>query len=249
MSSNLHLTRNLDSTRPAVLMIPGGMATPPAVFDGVEKEIPWQSAVIDWSISPGPWDIVALGNRVLQFIEETGLTKVVIAAYSAGGVMALQAAIADENHRIAGLLLSNTGPCAVGHGDPDLPKRIQEQWFSMELFETFLKRCFARPVDPGLRETMLAHARTVHKEVVYQSSKTLREHDLRPELKQIACPVVIAHGSLDKARTLEHVKMLTDGIADTEVFLLDGGHTIMVEDHENWVEKLNYLIQKTERKN
>jgi len=40
------------------------------------------------------------------------------------------------------------------------------------------------------------------------------------------------------------VKMLTDGIADTEVFLLNGGHTIMVEDHDTWVEKLNYLIQK-----
>lgn len=248
MSSNLNLIGKLDPAKPAVFMIPGGMATPPAVFDGVGGEIPWQSAVVDWSTSPGPWDIVELGNRVTQLIEEMGLEKVVIAAYSAGGVMALQAAIADENHRIVGLLLSNTGPCAVGHGDPDLPKRIQEQWFSMELFETFLKRCFARPVDPALREKMLAYAQKVGKEVVYQSSKTLREHDLRPNLNKISCPVVIAHGSLDKARTLEHVKMLTDGIADTEIFLLDGGHTIMVEDHENWVEKLNYLIHKTERR-
>ena len=158
--------------------------------------------------------------------------------------MALQAAIADEEQRIAGLLLSNTGPCAIGHGDPDLPKRIQEQWFSMELFEPFISRCFARPVDPALKEKMIGYAKQVDKETVYQSSKTLREHDLRPDLGKIACPVVIAHGSLDKARTLEHVKMLTDGIADTEVFLLNGGHTIMVEDRDNWVEKLNYLIQK-----
>lgn len=247
MSSNLKITETLDCTKPAVLMIPGGMATPPAVFDGIAQEIPWQSAVIDWSRSPGPWDIVELGNRVAELIEELGLTRVVVAGYSAGGVMAIQSAIADENHRIAGLLLSNTGPCAIGHGDPDLPKRIQEQWFSMELFDPFMARCFSGPVDPQLREKMIAYARQVDKEVVYQSSKTLREHDLRPNLGKITCPVVIAHGSLDKTRTMEHVKMLTDGIPDTEVFLLNGGHTIMVEDHENWVEKLNYLIQKVDK--
>lgn len=247
MASQLKITRQLNPERPAVLFIPGGMATPPAVFDGIEDEIPWQSAVIDWSTSPGPWDIVDLGNRVTELIKELGLERVVLAAYSAGGVMAIQAAIADEEHRIAGMLLSNTGPCAIGHGDPDLPKRIKEQWFSMELFEPFLVRCFSRPVDPALREKMLEYAKTVDKEAVYQSSKTLREHDLRPGLSKITCPVVIAHGSLDKARTLEHVKMLTDGIPDTEVFLLNGGHTIMVEDHDNWVEKLNYLIQKVDK--
>lgn len=247
MSSNLKITETLDPSKPAVLLIPGGMGMPPAVFDGVAQEIPWQSAVIDWCRSPGPWDIVVLGNRVTELIEELGLTKVIVAGYSAGGIMATQAAIADENHRIAGLLLSNTGPCAVGHGDPDLPSRIQEQWFSMELFEPFMTRCFARPLDPQLREKMIAYASQVDKEVVYQASKTLREHDLRPNLGKISCPVVIAHGSLDKARTMEHVKMLTDGIPNTEVFLLDGGHTIMVEDHEGWVEKLNYLILKVDK--
>lgn len=246
MAGNLNLTKTLNNELPAVLMIPGGMGTSPAVFDGVGDEIPWQSAVIDWSTSPGPWDIVELGNRVVDLIEELGLKKVILAGYSAGGVMALQAAIADQNHRIAGMLLSNTGPCAIGHGDPDLPKRIQEQWFSMELYEPFMDRCFARPVDPKLKAEMLAYAKNIDKEVVYQSSKTLREHDLRPGLSRITCPVVIAHGSLDKTRTMAHVKMMTDGIADTEVFLLDGGHTIMVEDHDGWVEKLNYLIQKVD---
>ncbi|MCD7906830.1 MAG: alpha/beta fold hydrolase [Clostridium sp.] len=181
---------------------------------------------------------------ILILALSVGVKRVILAAYSAGGVMALQAAITDSEHLIAGLLLSNTGPCAIGHGDPDLPKRIQEQWFSMELFEPFISRCFSRPVDPALKEKMIEYAREVDKETVYQASTTLREHDLRPDLPKISCPVMIAHGSLDKARTMEHVKMLTDGIADTEVFLLNGGHTIMVEDHDTWVEKLNYLIQK-----
>ena len=79
MASQLKITRQLDPNRPAVLFIPGGMATPPAVFDGIENEIPWQSAVIDWSTSPGPWDIVVLGNRVLELITELDLKRVVLA--------------------------------------------------------------------------------------------------------------------------------------------------------------------------
>lgn len=248
MASNLNLIGKITPGLPAVLLIPGGMGTSPAVFDGIGEKLLWQSAVVDWSTSPGPWDIVELGNRVAELVTELDIPCAAIAGYSAGGVMAIQAAIADVHKKIGGLLLSNTGPCAIGHGDPDLPKRIQEQWFSMELYEPFMARCFARPIDPELKEKMVEYASKVDKEVVYQSSKTLREHDLRPGLSKITCPVVIAHGSLDKTRTMTHVQMLTDGIADTEVFLLDGGHTIMVEDRENWVDKLNYLIQKAEKK-
>lgn len=244
MISNLKLTRPLKPGYPAVLFIPGGMATPPAVFDGIEQQIPWQSAVIEWSKSSGPWDILVLGNRVIKMVEEAGLERVLLAAYSAGGVMALQAAINDRNHRIAGMLLSNTGPCTIGHGDPHLPERIQVEWFSMKLLAPFIARCFSQPVEPALKKKIIDYAKTVAKEVVYQSSKTLREHDLRPLLHKITCPVVIAHGILDQIRTMEHVKMLTSGIKNTEVFMLNGGHTIMVEDRSGWVDKLNYLIQR-----
>ncbi len=244
MSSQLKHIGDLVSGKPAVLFIPGGMATPPLVYDGIEKMIPVQSAQIDWSISEGPWDVKELGNRVLSFVIEQDLGPTILAGYSAGGVIAQQAAIADKTGRIAGLLLSNTGPCAIGHGDPNLPNRVRKQWFSAELYDRFLARCFSGEIDPVLREKIIAYAKQVKMEVVYQSTKTLREHDLRPCLSRIACPVVIAHGILDKTRTKEHVRMLVEGISDTEVVYLNGGHTIMVEDRENWVRTLNHLIKK-----
>ena len=86
------------------------------------------------------------------------------------------------------------------------------------------------------------YARQIPVNVVYEAAKTLREHDLRPQLGKITCPVVIAHGILDRTRTLEHVRMITDGVKDTQVHLLDGGHTIMVEDRDEWVAILNCLI-------
>ncbi len=90
--------------------------------------------------------------------------------------MAIQAAIiADEEHRSRACYSPTTGPAPSASGDPDLPKRIKEQWFSMELFEPFLVRCFSRPVDPALRKKCSSTRKTVDKEAVYQSSKTLRE--------------------------------------------------------------------------
>lgn len=244
MASDLNYIGDLQKGRLTVLMIPGGMATSPAVFEGIGELLPCQSAVIDWSRSPGPWDVLTIGDRTLELVRELELGPVILAGYSAGGVIAMEAAIQDQDQRIAGLLLSNTGPCTVGHGDPDLPARIMGHWFSMELFEPFLDRCFAFPIEPGLRETLVEYARQVPVEVVYQAAKTLREHDLRPQLGKITCPVVVAHGILDRTRTLEHVRMITDGVKDTQVYLLDGGHTIMVEDREEWVAVLKCLIEQ-----
>ena len=41
--------------------------------------------------------------------------------------------------------------------------------------------------------------------------------------------------------------MMQEGISDVEINLLNGGHTIMAEDREQWVLILNKLIQKVER--
>ena len=242
MASHLNYIGDLQKGCLTVLMIPGGMATSPAVYEGIGETLACQSAVIDWSRSPGPWDVLDIGDRTLELVKELELGPVILAGYSAGGVIAMEAAIQDRENRISGLLLSNTGPCTVGHGDPDLPKRILGRWFSMELFEPFLDRCFAFPIDPALREKLLDYARQIPVNVVYEAAKTLREHDLRPRLEKITCPVVIAHGILDRTRTLEHVRMITDGVKDTQVHLLDGGHTIMVEDRDEWVAILNCLI-------
>lgn len=243
----LNYIGELEKKKPAVLLVPGGMATSPAVFEGIGSMIPWQSAVIDWSRSEGPWDVTEVGKRLLELIHSLDLGPVIAAGYSAGGMIVMQAGISDEDGRIAGLLLSNTGPCSEGHGDPDLPERILKQWFSMELYEPFLNRCFAFPIDPDLKEKLVRYAKTVPAEVVYQAAVSVRQHDLRPQLGKIKCPVIVAHGILDKTRTMEHVKMLQDHIAGCSVRQLYGGHTIVVEDRKHWVEALKDLIREVQQ--
>ena len=47
MASHLNYIGDLQKGRPTVLMIPGGMATSPAVYEGIGETLACQSAVID----------------------------------------------------------------------------------------------------------------------------------------------------------------------------------------------------------
>lgn len=241
--SKLEYVGRLLPGKPTVLMIPGGL-TSPTVFAGLGSEIACQSAVIDWNRSVGPWDVVEVGKRVLLLIRELSLGPTVLCGYSAGGIISMAAAIYDEECAICGMLLSNTGACAIGHGDYDFPQRVEHNWPSTELLSAFLARCFARPIENELKKELTSYALSLEKEAILQSTISCRVHDLRGELHKIKCPVVIAHGRLDATRREEHVRQMVEGIKDTEVFWLDGGHTIMQEDRENYVKVLQYLLYK-----
>ncbi len=233
--------------RPTILMIPGGMGTSPAVYRHIAHRLECAWVILDWARSPGPWDVRELGKRLLRWVEEQSFGPVILAGYSAGGVIAMEAAIRDRAGKIAGLMLSNTGPCAIGHGQADRPQQILKYWFSREYYEDFLKSCFAFPIAPAFQAELMEYASQIPMDVVYEAAKTLREYDLRPELYRIHCPVTVAHGKLDKNRTLEHVRMLKEGIPQARVYLLHGGHTIMVDDPGSWLALLKQLMKTAGR--
>lgn len=78
--------------------------------------------------SDGPWELDIIGERVLELIVQLGLGPVILCGYSSGGVIALSAALRDEEGRINGLMISNTGANTKGHSDPNLPNQIRDHW-------------------------------------------------------------------------------------------------------------------------
>ena len=228
--------------KPTVLLLPGSL-TSPCVYDQVECDSFFQLAGIDYCTSEGPWDVTTLGKRVIEMIDELQLGPTVLAGYSAGGVIAMAAAsIAPE--KISGLMLSNTGPCGKGHGDPSFPQKILDNWGSEEFERSFFTRCFSRPVPPLLYKRLQAYIRTVDPQAAYEISLSLRNVDFRQDLTHYHHPVVIAHGKADTSRTIAHVEMMKTAMPQAEVFLLDGGHTIMVENKQDWQKAFDHLLQK-----
>lgn len=228
---------------PTVLFIPGAM-TNPNVFAGFANYLPCQSAIIDWNNSEGPWQVDVIGRRVLELIDKKKLGPTVLAGYSWGGVVSLAAAIFDKKDRVKGIMVADTGACAIGHGDPDFPQKLERRWPDKELFRMFSARCFARPITRGLYQQLEDYAMALGKDTVCQAAHSVREADFRDRLDQITCPVQILHGLRDQSRSKRHAEILAAGIEGAELFWLDCGHTPMVELHEEYLQKLLYFIDR-----
>lgn len=242
----LKIVGKVQKNKPTVLFLSGGMVTP-AVYDQVEGDGTFQFIAIDYCQSEGPWELTGLGKRVGQYIVEAELGPTVLVGWSAGGVIAMAAA-SQYPERIAGMLLSNTGPCATNHGKMDVPQKIQQRWGETSLYEEFIDGWFSRPVPPFLREKMIAYMSSLEKECAFQITTSVRSVDYREPLKNFHAPVVVAHGNLDKGRTTEHVKMICESMPQTEVFLFEAGHTSVVENRPEWQKAFNYLLDKVHTK-
>ena len=243
MKPILEYIGNLHSNLPTVLFIPGAI-TSPSVFAGLANYLPCQSAIIDWNHSSGPWKIESVAERVLELIEVLQLGPTILAGYSWGGVVCIAAAIRDEKSRVKGIMIADTGACALHHGDPTFPKRLEAQWPDKELFRTFSKRCYARPITLGYYQQLEDYAMSLDKNTVCEAAYSVRECDLRGQLNEISCPTLILHGTRDQSRNKEHALELAENISDSELFWLDCGHTPMIEVHEEYLQKLQYFIEK-----
>lgn len=240
MISELRVIGEIAPGRPTVLFIAGSMIDP-CVYDQVEIPANFCAGKVDFYHSPGPYDAASIAAQILQYRRKKQLGPLVLVGYSAGGVIAMSAACQSPGE-VDGLLLSNTGPCTLDHGDPNLPKRILEQWDEPDFRESFLARCFHRPIPPFLRLRLLAYMDTIDRQAAHDLSRSLRELDLREALVKVTCPVVIAHGIDDRTRPVTHAQMLKDCLPQADLRLIPGGHTVMVENKSGWQAALDELL-------
>lgn len=58
--------------------------------------------------------------------------------------------------------------------------------------------------------------------------------------------IYLAHGTLDKSRTMDHVNMILEAMPQTEVHFMEAGHTSVVESKAEWQAALSALLKKVE---
>lgn len=234
---------SLQPQQPTVLMLAGGM-TNPAIFDEIAKQLPVQYAQIDWLGSPAPWDVVSVGKNLYQFIVDNNLGPTVLIGYSASGPICMQAAIEDKTQRIVGLAINNTGLNTANHGDPNLPQKILDNWGDTEYHQQFINRCFAFPIPEAINSKLMNYILNMNKQAAYDGSYYLRQTDLLPQAHAVTCPVLITHGILDKARTIENALLMKQSLPNASLYFLHGGHTIFVEAEQEYLFLLKSFLQK-----
>ncbi|MBQ8089492.1 MAG: alpha/beta hydrolase [Pyramidobacter sp.] len=237
----LKLIGTLEAGRPTVLFLSGANVSP-CVFERVESDGVFQFAAVDYCQSDGPWNLPDLGRRVCELIRELELGPTALAGWSAGGGIAMAAAV-YEPELIAGLFLSNTGPTGKGHGNPDFPQQILDRWGEAGFFEKLLRGWFSRPLPPLLHARLYDYIASVKRECAHELAVSVRSVDFREGLRAYRGPVTLAHGVLDKARTPAHVEMMTSSMPQARVFWLENaGHASVVENAPAWQAALSSFL-------
>ena len=241
----LKLIGKLETGRPTVLFLSGANVSP-CVFDQVESDGEFQFAAVDYCQSDGPWDLPKLGERVCELIREQNLGATALAGWSAGGGIAMAAAVREPT-LIRGLFLSNTGPTGKGHGNPSFPDQILEHWGERAFFEKLLRGWFSRPLPPLLHKRLFDYIASVKKDCAYELAVSVRAVDFREGLRAYRGPVTIAHGVLDTARTFAHVEMMKQSMPQADVFPLENaGHASVIENKPGWQAAFASFLRKVQ---
>lgn len=236
------MTNTTQPREPALVCLAGNMCSP-QVFDRVHIPDGIGRVYIDYLTSEGPWDIDHLGQQVIDTIKELRIGPVFLAGYSAGGVVAIAAA-AQNPDIISGLILSNTGPCSIGHGSPGFADELKANYNNETYIRSFLASCFYHKPSEEIMDIMWQYTRTVNPDAAYIVSKTLREVDYRQTLKNYKNPALIIHGILDTRRKMDSVEMIQSSLPQARTVMLQTGHTPMLEDPDGYEGALNSFIEQ-----
>jgi pimeloyl-ACP methyl ester carboxylesterase len=241
--NSLKYIGNIERCKKSVLFIPGSLISP-EVYDNVTLPDGYQGVKVSWINSDCNIELQDVADEIIRFVRDYDLKSVILAGYSSGGVISMLAYLSDKE-AISGLLLSNTGANTVNQTNTDLPNRIKTNWCEKDNIE-FIKRCFYKPLDDEMFNKLLEYANRLTSEQFLRPVLSLRKIDLREKLSDIECPVIIAHGNHDRVRRIEHARILYENIKNSELILLDAGHSPMYEDSENYSKALLKLIKRVE---
>ena len=237
------LSEKTNWDKPVLLCLAGNLCSP-EVYGRIQLPEGIDKIYVDYLGGEGPWDMDNMGYELADLILSRAQVPVILAGYSAGGVLAISVACKIPE-RIAGMVLSNTGPCSLGHGNPGFAAELKARFDDESYIREFLRSCFFNPISMDMEDRLWDYTRKVTKEAAYEVSKSLRETDYRELLKNYKNQAAIIHGRLDTRRGMDSVAMLQECIPQADTVLLDTGHTPMYEDPAGYQEGLNTLIKKT----
>lgn len=224
---------------PLALALAGGGCSP-RIYDRVAAKGCSVHAV-DWMRGAGPFAPRAVAQRLAAALAARTAPTVLL-GHSLGGVIALLVALARPS-AVQALVISNTGPHTRDHGDNSLPGRIRHQW-TPDTRRAFLRACFAHEPPAALMSELERYLAALPSESLLDAVEGLRRIDLSQGLGAIRCPVLIAHGELDRRRGVGDARQLAALIPGAELALLPGGHTPMVDCPGPYNEALNTFLAR-----
>ena len=182
------------------------------------------------STGHGLHQISDYADRVLAWMNELDLHKVVVVGHSMGGGIALTMAL-QHPERIRGLGLVGTGAHLPVNAS-FLENTAHETTFQSAV-ELLASWAFNLNANPQLVQTVQKQMLETRPTILHGDFRACDTFDVRERLGEITCPTQVICGSKDKLMPVRHSQYMASQIQSAELAVIpDAGHMVMVENPE-----------------
>ena len=224
-----------------------GLGQSSFIWARVVESLPpgWQGYAFDLlgfgdSSKPDSGYSIAMHARtVAGFVASIAQDRVVLAANSLGGVVALTVAL-NLPTRLSGLVLAATGARVR---DPDSLRRYRDHLAQLDMthdncLAIARKYCF-QPQNPDVLNRLAIAVGKARREAMLETMISSLATDLRGDLPRIELPTLVVQGMEDAGRTPEDGLEIARGVRDGRLLALPRvGHTPMLdapEEFQRWL--------------
>jgi 3-oxoadipate enol-lactonase len=110
--------------------------------------------------------------------------------------------------------------------------------------DEYVSSCFEDSPQQQLRDHLADYAARLDLCRSVQILGNLIATDLEPDLPRIDVPAAIIHGRADASRPVSHSERLAAGIPHSRLFILDSGHTPMIEDPASFWRAMTWVLEQ-----
>ncbi len=172
---------------------------------------------------PPPYTVARLAADLSNLLDHLRIDSARVLGYSQGGAVAQQLAL-DYPNRCSRLVLA----CTYAFNMATFREKMEGHLVPLLIGTLGMRRFAKLVISQGLKQVSKERADWVIGLIASQEPRLMasawREamaFDSRRRLAEIKCPTLIVAGSDDEAVPLHHARMLHDGIAHSELVVID----------------------------
>ena len=181
-------------------------------------------------------------DDVIAFMEELKIRAAVIVGHSMGSAVALTLALKYPK-RVLGLGLLGSG--AKLRVSPIILETVGNQNKFESAVNTINENCFSSETPKNLIELSRRTMLQIRPPVLLGDFQACNEFDVTSQLEKIKVPTLIICGAEDRMTPVKFSGSLRDGIANSQLHILDhAGHMVMQEQPDAVADLLKQFIDK-----